>query len=108
MISKRPPLLIKYAAAVALVAIAFLVTVQLRLRFEQTPNSFFICAVTLAAWYGGFGPGLLAGVLSVAAIEGFQRYPSAAFELNAGEIARTLIFLFEVFLISWICGKLKL
>jgi len=106
--TREPKLLVRYAAAVALVAIAFFVTMELRLRFEQTPNSFFICAVTLAAWYGGFGPGLLASVLSVAAIEGFRRYPSIASALNAGEEARTVIFLFEGFLISWICAKLKL
>jgi PAS domain S-box-containing protein len=104
---QEPKLVTKYALAVALVAIAWFVTVQLRLRIEQTPNSFFICAVTLAAWYGGFGPGLVAGVLSVAAIEAFQRSLAPAHELNIGEVARTIIFLFEVFLISWICAKLK-
>lgn len=101
-------LVAKYALAIALVAIAWFVTAQLRLRFEQTPNSFFICAVTIAAWYGGFGPGLVAGLLSVTAIEAYQGSLSPAHELRAGEVARTLSFLFEVTLISWICAKLKL
>ena len=91
---QEPKLVARYALAIALVAIAWFVTAQLRLRFEQTPNSFFICAVTIAAWYGGFGPGLVAGVLSVTAIEAYQRSQSPAHELNAGEVARTLSFLF--------------
>ena len=89
---QEPKLVARYALAIALVAIAWFVTAQLRLRFEQTPNSFFICAVTIAAWYGGFGPGLVAGVLSVTAIEAYQRSQSPAHELNAGEVARTLSF----------------
>jgi PAS domain S-box-containing protein len=105
---QEPQWVARYAAAIALVAIAWFVTMLLRLRFEQIPNSFFICAVTIAAWYGGFGPGLVAGVLSVAAIEAFQRSLSPAHELSAGEVARTISFLFEVILISWICAKLKL
>jgi PAS domain S-box-containing protein len=105
---RQPKLLIKYTAAIALVLIAFFVTVQLRAHFEQTPNSLFFCAVILAAWYGGFGPGLLAGVLSVAAIEGFLRPPDVAFEMDASELSRSVVFLFATFLISWICSKQKL
>ena len=45
----EPKLVARYAAAVALVAIAWFITVLLRLRFEQIPNSFFIYAVTIAA-----------------------------------------------------------
>jgi PAS domain S-box-containing protein len=104
----KPNLLVRYAAAVALVVSAFFVTVQLRLHFAQTPNSLFFCAVILAAWYGGFGPGLLAGVLSVATIEWFLRSSAVAFELDASEVARSIVFLFATFLISWICSKQKL
>jgi len=105
---RRPRMLVKYTAAIAFVAVAFFVTVQLRAHFEQTPNSLFFCAVILAAWYGGFGPGLLAGVLSVATIEWFLRPSAVAFELDASEVARSIVFLFATYLISWICSKQKL
>jgi PAS domain S-box-containing protein len=101
-------LLAKFMAAVALVAMAFIITVQLKSHFGQIPNSLFFCAVILAAWYGGLGPGLLAGALSVATIEYFLRPPAIAFELGAGELSRSIVFLFATFLISWICSKQKL
>jgi len=107
-VRREPGLLVKYMAAVALVAVAFYVTVQLRLHFVQIPNALFFCAVILAAWYGGLGPGLLAGALSIATIEYFLKPPAVAFELGAGELSRGIVFLFASFLISWICSKQKL
>ena len=102
-----PQTLAKYLAAVALVAIAFFLTVQLKEHFGPIPNSLFFCAVILAAWYGGFGPGFLAGVLSVVTIEYCLRPADAPFELGAGELSRSGVFLFATFLISWICSKQK-
>jgi PAS domain S-box-containing protein len=104
----RSQLLARYIAAAALVAVAFFLTVLLKSHFGQIPNSLFFCAVILAAWYGGMGPGLLASVLSVATIEYFLRPSGTVFETGAGELSRSIVFFFASFLISWICSKQKL
>jgi Domain of unknown function (DUF4118) len=63
--------LIRYAIAVFLVLLAWAVTFTLRTSVQastfQTP--FFVCAIVLSGWMGGFGPGILATVLSIFALE---------------------------------------
>jgi signal transduction histidine kinase/uncharacterized protein YoxC len=56
-----------YAAAAAAVALALLGSFALR-PLQVHTNLPFVAAVAVAAWYGGRGPGLAAGVLAVAAI----------------------------------------
>src|SRR5262252_6372595 len=55
----------RYGLAALSVAAALLIRELLRAYFEPTPNAFFFCAVALTSWLGGFGPGLLASVLSI-------------------------------------------
>jgi PAS domain S-box-containing protein len=105
---RQPKLLVKYAAAIALVGLALFLTLPLKKHFTEVMVSpLFFCAVILTAWYGGFGPGLLAGVLSAVAIESGLKSTTGGFEMGAGEVSRITVFLLATFLISWICGRQK-
>src|SRR5271170_2971110 len=104
-VSRRPHLLVRYGAAIVLVGLALFLTLPLREHFMNLMVSpLFFCAVILTAWYGGFGPGFFAGLLSVVAIEYYLKSATADFEVSVGEVSRSAEFLFATFLISWICG----
>jgi len=106
---RQPQLLVKYAAAIALVGFALLLTLPLKEHFKEVMVSpLFFCAVILTAWYGGFGPGLFAGVLSAVAIVYGLKPATGDFEMDAGEVPRITVFLLATFLISWICSQQKL
>ncbi|PYM05051.1 MAG: hypothetical protein DMD82_12510, partial [Candidatus Rokuibacteriota bacterium] len=53
-------LILRYGAAVGCSVVALILTAALPDRLEGTVASFFFGAVMLSAWFGGFGPGLLA------------------------------------------------
>ena len=61
----------RYAIGAFLVFVAWAVTFTLKTSVHaptfQTP--FFVCAIVLSSWIGGFGPGILATVLSIFAVE---------------------------------------
>src|ERR1700730_2220014 len=80
----RPPLLracttrmlLRYGQAFAAVAVAVLLTWALYgwpfyPAISRNPAALFYAAVVFAAWAGGLGPGLLATVLSCAAVDVF-------------------------------------
>ncbi len=57
----RRPVAMSYAVAVAAVVAAFLLRWALfGILDTRLPFAFFLPAAMVAAWYGGFGPGLLA------------------------------------------------
>jgi hypothetical protein len=69
------PTAVRWVAAVVSVAAATFVTLWLREAFQSTPNALFFCAIILSSRFGGLGPGLLAGVLSVLAIKYYSTPP---------------------------------
>jgi PAS domain S-box-containing protein len=101
-----------YAIAVLSVAIAIIVAELLTVFLHTEPiASSMISAVMFAAWFGGFGPGLLAIALAVLAIHYYVVPPvnsfapkSNLFSLGAAELPRLILFsiaaLFVTFLSS--------
>src|SRR5688572_31161981 len=63
------PLWLRYGAAVALTTLAALLTWAAAPILEHTPFMFFFGAVTLAAYFGGVGPGAFALAASVPVVE---------------------------------------
>jgi C4-dicarboxylate-specific signal transduction histidine kinase len=94
----------RWVAAVLSVASAAVITARLREFFQATPNSLFFCAIILASWLGGFGPGLLASVLSILAIKFFFTAPYHTLAYTGMEAARFGVFLLAGVFISWISG----
>ena len=108
----RPPTVSYYAMAVLSVAVA-IIAAQLVTRFlhAEAIASSMLCAVICAAWFGGFGPALLAIALALLAFHFYLLPPSNAFiwkpdlfDGNVSEIPRLVLFfittLFVAFLIS--------
>jgi PAS domain S-box-containing protein len=81
-ISSNPerPALPRYGVAVLAVVAAVLVRMPFQpLLGATTPFLFFFPAIIVAAWYGGFGPGLLATGLSALGASYFFMDPARAF-----------------------------
>lgn len=92
-----------YAVALLCVSAAALITP--RLSAVLSPNIFplFFAAVIISAWYGGFKPGALATVLSVAMISYLS--PERWLTSTSG-IIRLGTFVLVSLLISWLIGAL--
>src|ERR1700731_2925896 len=106
----EPSAVSRYATAVFSVALAIVVAHLLTVFLHTEPiASAMISAVMFAAWFGGFGPGLLATALAVLAIHYYLVPPLNSFALKgnifsmgAAELPRLILFsiasLFIVFL----------
>jgi signal transduction histidine kinase len=101
----RAGLVVRYVAAVILVFGTLMLTDRLKETFQGTPNALFFCAIILSAWYGGFGPGILASVLSGMAVKYYLAQPAHSFAFPRGEAAHFTIFLVTGVFISWACEQ---
>jgi PAS domain S-box-containing protein len=107
----KPPTISHYAMAALSVALA-IIAVELitRLLHAEPIASMMLCAVIFAAWYGGFGPALLAITLALLAFHYYLVPPINSFvwkhDLSVGisEVPRLVLFsitsFFVVFTIS--------
>lgn len=97
----------RYALAVFLVGIALLTTVALkdalRAVYFQTP--FFFCAIVLSGWFGGFGSGFFATVLSMVLLAFYFPQPLYSPGFSANDIPRFVFFLAAGAFISWLGGR---
>lgn len=101
---RRNPV-IRYGAALLSVFVTIVLSIWLRDFFQGTPPALLFCAIIFSGWFGGFGPGLLASVLSIAAIEAYFRQP---FPYHASAIAdspRLAVFLTAGVFASLICDR---
>jgi signal transduction histidine kinase len=101
----RAGFVIRYAVATASVGVALMLTDRLRETFQGTPNSLFFCAIILSGWYGGFGSGILASLLSVLAIKLFITPPPFTQTFPLGDTPRFAIFFIAGVFISWVCER---
>ena len=109
---KKPHRIASYTIAVLSVVVA-IVAVELITRFlhAEPIASLMICAVILAAWFGGFGPALLAITFALLAFHYYLVPPSSSFTwkhnllvMDISEVPRLILFsitsLFVAFAIS--------
>lgn len=97
--------LLRYGAAIVLVGIASaLKLLGHRVIGTDAPFVLYLGAITLAAFYGGLGPGLLATVLSALLAAFFFLKPSFSFTLDWEGAVRALLFVAEGCLISALAG----
>jgi K+-sensing histidine kinase KdpD len=84
-----PKVIFHYGVAVLAVAAAVGVGRVVDSFFQAAPFvSVFLCAILLAAWLGGPGPGLLATGLSILAFDYFFLSPVHSFLVASNEISR--------------------
>jgi C4-dicarboxylate-specific signal transduction histidine kinase len=88
------------------VAVATWLVGKLRGRVEPTPNAIFFCAIMFSAWMGGWGPGILAALLSTLAVKFDDlSQPLRGLTFSANELPRLLFFLGTGMFISWLTGR---
>ena len=106
----EPSAVSRYATAVVSVAMAIGVTHLLTVFLHTEPiASAMMSAVMLAAWFGGFGPGLLAIALAVLAIHYYVTPPVNSFapkgnlfSLEAAELPRLILFSIAALFIAFL------
>jgi PAS domain S-box-containing protein len=101
--------MLRYGFAFLLTVLAILIRIPLSsILGIEVPFILFFPVVTLAAWYGGLGPGLLATALSALAATFLYIEPSNISGVtNFYDVVRLLLFIGGAALISWICGALR-
>ena len=89
----NPPAVWRYAVALVSVTSAALLAMVLENYWQSTPFvSLFLCAIMVSAWFGGFGPGLLAIALSVLAFDYYFLPPTHSLVPNSNELPRLVLF----------------
>src|SRR5580693_2263410 len=92
MHDKRSARMVAYALAVVAPAVTLLVRWLLPAALaDQVLYTAFLPAVLIAAYQGGFGPGLMATVVSALAATFFLVEPRYLFAINSGSDAVALV-----------------
>jgi len=96
-------LILRYGVAISSVALVLVATLALsRPEIRGTP---FTAAIIVSAWYGGMGPGLLAGGLSLLAMHQFILGPQRSFRaVTIDDAWYFLVFALSALLVAWITG----
>jgi PAS domain S-box-containing protein len=106
---RTPSVVLRFGIAIVAVATALLLKLLLAPLIErESPFTFFLAAVMLAAWYGGFRAGLLATAVAVPVIDFFFLEPVFTFDFGvaSGNSLSLILFLGEGSVISVLVGWL--
>src|ERR1700687_840627 len=106
----KPPTTSYYAMAVLSVAVAIIAAELItRLLHAEPIASSMVCAVIVAAWFGGFGPALLAITLALLAFHYYLVPPINSFtwkhDLSAvgvSELPRLVLFSLTSFVVAYL------
>ena len=102
------PQALRYGVAVAATAVILLVSLAASPLVEPMPSIPFFSAVAISAWFGGFGPALVAAVLAVLAVDYFFVDPVYALNPEDPSDAISLVaFLLVAMVISYLNVHLR-
>jgi two-component system, LuxR family, sensor kinase FixL len=98
----RPRSLLRYGIAVAAIGLTYSIKPLIESWVGQGPPLLlFLPAVTVAAWVGGLGPGLLATVVSALVCSYFYFPPFGSLAIHvSNDVFRLIVFMMEGILIS--------
>ena len=100
--------LLGHLAAVAASAVAVLLALTLTRLLEVSPFPIFLAAVTLSAWRGGMGPGLVATIIGVAALDFLFFQPTYTLVVHyATDAVNLTVFALVALLISSLNARLR-
>jgi K+-sensing histidine kinase KdpD len=100
------PVVENYEIPVLSVAAVLVIERWLDLYFSAALVSLFICAITLSAWLGGFGPGLFATALSLLAFKSYFVPPFYSLAPATAEAPRLVLFsVTALFVVSVSAGQ---
>ncbi|HEY1686177.1 MAG TPA: HAMP domain-containing sensor histidine kinase [Tepidisphaeraceae bacterium] len=97
----------KYAAAVLLVASGVGLNLLLTRKVEPSAAPLLFAAVLIAAWQGGWGPGLLATALASLSDDYFFIPPLHILTLNVAVMVRLAVFLSVALLTSYLTSRMQ-
>jgi PAS domain S-box-containing protein len=101
------PAILRWLVAVGSVGVVLVARILLEPHLAPTVFLLFFAAVTVSGWYGGFGPGLLATVLSAFASYFVFMAPRGASSIGvSGDFLRVGLFVVEGVLISFLTETL--
>jgi two-component system cell cycle sensor histidine kinase/response regulator CckA len=92
----------RYGVAILLVGLSTAVGLWLRPIIYKTPYLFYFPAILIPLWLAGFGPGLLATVLSAFVSDYFFIAPYYTLYANAGDVIRAIYFVASFGFICWL------
>jgi signal transduction histidine kinase len=96
-----------YGAAVVMVALALLLRRLITpLIGDTSPYLFVLTAVTISAWYGGGGPGVVATIFAASATSDLAFLPTWSLSIAAGDRIELGILLVEGLILSVLIGTL--
>src|SRR5216684_8997378 len=106
---QKPPTISHYAMAVLSVAVAIVAAELItRLLHAEPIASSMLCAVIVAAWFGGFGPAVLAIALALLAFHYYLVPPinsftwkDNVFAVDIAEVPRLILFFITSFFIAF-------
>lgn len=93
--------LLKYVNAALMTVVALGLSLVFSPFIESSPLLFFVGSVTLSAWIGGFGPGLLATVLAVVSVHNYLTDTQDTLFLAPSDYIQLVVFGLVALLISW-------
>jgi two-component system, LuxR family, sensor kinase FixL len=95
---------LRYGLALSSVAVAVIVTYLLRADVLISP--LFFLAILVSAWFGGFGPGLVAATLATLAIDYFFLHKMNTVRIDLTDVPKILVFFVSALLVSsWSAAK---
>lgn len=104
--NRKKTLAFQYGVSLVVFLLALLLTELLWPFIQPNPTPLFFAAI-IAAYYGGFGPGLLVSILSALAIDYFFFPPFGTLELTVPNMVRMCVFIIVSSLVSWLNGTRK-
>lgn len=96
----------RYLVAVVAVAVTAAVTFALP-PLKETPTLLFVVALIVSAWNGGRGPGVLAVILSVFAVNFFFVEPRFVIHLQLADLGRAVVLILVLLVILWFVEERK-
>jgi PAS domain S-box-containing protein len=102
MLRNIPPGYFRYGVSLVFVGIALFLSLATQSFLPDGFLIFFLAAVMLAGWFGRTGPGILAVIVSMAAVAYFFIPPHRAFAVELDELPYFLSFLLSAVVTSWL------
>jgi signal transduction histidine kinase len=107
MLIKDRPVVVRYGIAVGAAALALTTASLLPWGADPSHFTLFFIAVMFSAWYGGFGAGLAATILSALSLDYFFIAPIYMIELNWRALLRLAVFLSVASVTSYLTSARK-
>ena len=101
LIESRPPV-IRYGTAVISVSLALVLALLLPYRADPSHFTLFFAAVMVSAWYGGFGAGLAATIVSALSLDYLFISPVHTITLDLQAFLRLAVFLVVALVTSYL------